>query len=67
MTDLKKLISPIWPRARAEFKRINYLLFPFRSSENCRFSDISKGIEVNGFSWIWLILEAKFGNKPCEF
>ena len=37
----------IFPLIIREFKQINYLLFTLKSSENLRFSDDFRGIEVN--------------------
>ena len=37
---------------------------PLKSTENLRFSDNFRGIEVNKFAEICLILEVKFGDDP---
>ena len=45
------------------FKRIDKLLFYQNSSENQRISDDPGRIEINGFAWIDLMLEAKFAHE----
>ena len=48
----------------SEFKQINYLPFPLKSSENHRLSDISREIEVNYITCIYLTAETKFVDDP---
>ena len=46
----------------SEFKRINLLLFPLKSSENLRFQGEQK--LINSLKFIRLILETKFEDDP---
>ena len=51
----------VWLAMLSQFKLINYLLFPLKSSQNHTFCDDFRGIVVNQFSQI-RCLEVKFGD-----
>ena len=59
-SSLMSMLPPI----SSKLEQSKQILFPLKSSENHKFSDDFRGIEVNQFASIHLILELKFDYDP---